>query len=33
LEKYYNTGFRCHPEWAGHGGISGYEESLCPFDA
>ena len=32
LTQYYNAWFRFHPELAVHVGISGYEESLCPFD-
>jgi len=32
LTQYYNAWFRFHPEMAVHVGISGYEESLRPFD-
>lgn len=32
LTQYYNAWFRFHPEMAVHIGISGYEESLTPFD-
>jgi len=32
LKQYYNAWFRFHPEMAVHVGVSGYEESLTPFD-
>ena len=32
LKQYYNAWFRFHPEMAVHVGVTGYEESLTPFD-